>query len=130
MRVLDYLANADICEVEDCGNEAFRHCISGCGWRCAEHPCMHMADAEGSWLSTGAVIGRMSDSELSDARLRLSLQITAIDNEISRRKFKVEFATPIQKYDEVKARKLLDKFLDSLSPQQLAMLARKLEKDK
>lgn len=120
----------DICEVEDCGNEAFRHCISGCGWRCAEHPCSHMANDEGSWLSTEAVIGRMSDSELSDARLRLSLQISAIDNEISRRKFKVEFATPIQKYDEVKARKLLDKFLDSLSPQQLAVLARKLENDK
>lgn len=125
MSVFDFL-QADICEVEDCGNEAFRKCMSGCGWRCAEHPCMHMSNAEGSWLSTENVIQRMTDQELSEARLRLSLQISAIDNEVVRRKFR-----PIQPPapTESQVKKALDRFLDSLTPQQRKILEKKMERD-
>lgn len=137
MSVFDNLLQSDICEFPDCGNEAFRHCIAGCGWRCAEHPCIHMPDPDGvsnSWLSTDAVVSRMSDKELASARLRLSLQLHAIDYEMAMRKFHMHRAKPL--YDSAKTaakreqRGVLTQFIDSLSPKQVSELIKKIKEKK
>lgn len=133
MSVFDDLLNTDICEAEDCGAEAFRHCVAGCGWRCAEHPCIHMPDGEScSWLSTDAVVSRMSDAELSSARLRLALQLQAIDHEMAIRRHQTQRRSPLYdlpvRHATKRANKsLLNQFIDSLSPKQVLEMIRKLK---
>lgn len=138
MSVFDDLLQSDICEFPDCGSEAFRHCVAGCGWRCAEHPCIHMPEPESnSWLSTDAVVARMSDQELSAARLRLSLQLQAIDYQMALRKFHLHKPTPIDglpvrqaKRVALKNKSLIEQFINSLSPKQVLELVRKLKERK
>lgn len=146
MTILDNLLQSDICSWEDCGNESFRNCVAGCGWRCSEHPCPHMdSDSIGSWLSVEAVAGRMSDEELASAKVRLALQLQTIHNEIERRQrgneLDVLFHTSFTrrttrrqrqkpKKDIFTAKSLLANFLDSLSPQQVVKLEQKLRKEK
>lgn len=138
MSVFDDLLQSDICEFPDCDSEAFRHCITGCGWRCAEHPCIHMPEPDGSsWLSTEAVVSRMSDQELSTARLRLALQIQAIDYEMATRKFQWRKPTPLHdlpikqaKRTTLASKSLVNQFINSLSPKQVLELIRKLKEPK
>ena len=137
MSIIDALLSEDICQVEDCGNESFRYCFLGCGWRCTEHYCEHMHGVESqSWLSTSAVVARMSDADLTSVRLKLQLQITAIDDEISHRKFnkrpkwrpsiitdrmKVTRRSSTRGYDAIK------QFVASLTPDQIKRLEQKLQ---
>lgn len=144
MSIIDALLSEDICEVEDCGNEAFRYCFVGCGWRCTDHYCEHMAASGGnSWLSTDAVVSRMTDAELTSVRLRLQLQISAIDNEIHHRTFNRDrsevghHASLSRKRSRVrippvppisnKSHDLIKQFVASLTPNQLKKLEQKLQ---
>jgi len=77
------------CNSHGCVAEAFRFCVE-CGYRCTQHPCKHMPEpvaVSQSFLSDAEVIRQMPSEKLSEMRLRLALQIYAIDAELHRRNF-------------------------------------------
>lgn len=137
MSIIDALLSEDICQVDDCGNEAFRYCYLGCGWRCTDHYCDHMHGVEPqSWLSTSAVVSRMTDQELTSTRLKLQLQISAIDAEVALRalnkrprwhpsiimdRLKSTRRSNTRSYETIK------QFVASLTPDQLRKLEQKLQ---
>lgn len=137
MSILDALLSEDICEVEDCGNEAFRYCFLGCGWRCTEHYCSHMHDTKSqSWLSTDAVVARMTDAELTSTRLKLQLQIQAIDAQIAIRTFNkrpkwhpsiVMDHLKTARLSAARSNELIRQFVNSLSPGEFKKLEQKLQ---
>jgi uncharacterized UBP type Zn finger protein len=77
------------CSEPDCSEEAVRYCFTCVEYFCGEHTCEHLNSVQygKSWLSTPAVVERMSDQELADVRLRLVTQLYAIDRELFNRKF-------------------------------------------
>jgi hypothetical protein len=78
------------CSEADCSETAERYCFTCVEYFCAEHECEHLVNSVQlgtSWLSTPAVVERMSDQELADTRLRLVTQLYAIDRELFDRKF-------------------------------------------
>ena len=137
--MMDDALSSDICEALDCGEEAFRHCPAGCGWRCTLHPCFHMGDIDSKgWLSNEAIAAGMTDAELLTARTRLALQLYAIDGEIQKRRFETwrskrppSAKAKQRKMPDVSLRKSpIGDLLNRLTVSQLIELERKLRGDK